>query len=65
MTEAGAPISEADLLDRFLGMTTASILTLVAAEHGSRFWIVVLVLIVLAIAANAKDIMRYYEIRNT
>jgi hypothetical protein len=28
------------------------------------FWIVVLLLIVLAVAANAKDIMRYYKIRN-
>jgi hypothetical protein len=28
------------------------------------FWIVVLLLIVLAVAANAKDILRYYKIRN-
>ncbi len=28
------------------------------------FWIVVLVLIGLAIGANAKDIKRYYRIRN-
>ncbi len=28
------------------------------------FWIVVLALIVFAIGANAKDIQRYYKIRN-
>ncbi len=28
------------------------------------FWIVVLLLIVLLIAVNAKDLMRYYRIRN-
>lgn len=37
LREAGADVSEADLLDRFLGTSTASILEKIAAEQGCRF----------------------------